>query len=225
MRTCEKARARLDGTIVVDGGRDILHSVGTQQRYISHDGRLAFGMPLGADRAVDPVVYDWFARRYLLRDRLPMSKLGNYHDTEALHPAWPDRGVPELSALPADATHWILREVDGTAWLLDGESRLHLIVDEPTYVRLAQRYFVRDHTPPTQIDVFGVGRPVSLGAPTPSTSSWGPGARRPGRAGRARVHPRRARGRHAEEGQASGVASRSLASTTGSIEPSTSRSS
>ena len=161
MRTGEKVTARLDGTIVVDGGRGILHSVGTQQRYISHDGRLAFGMPLRSDRAVDARVYDWFARRYPLRDRLPMSKLGNYHDTEAVRPARPDRRIPEMPALPGNATNWILREADGTAWFLDGESRLHLIPDEPTYIRLAQRYFVRDRTPRQQIDVFGVGRPMS----------------------------------------------------------------
>ena len=160
MRPGKRAPADLDGTIVLDGGPDVLHSVGTQQRYISYDGRLAFGMPLRSDRAVDPHVYDWFAKRYPLRDRLPLSKLGNYHDTEAVHPARPDRRVPEMPALPGNATHWILREADGTAWFLDGESRLHLIPDEATYIRLAQSYLVRDHTSREQIDVFGVGRPV-----------------------------------------------------------------
>lgn len=148
------AATRTDGRIVVDGGRDILHSVGTQQRYISDDGRLAHGMPLGPGGAIDPDVYDWFARRYVLRDRLPMSRLGDYHDTESFVPAHPDSGTPELPVLPVDATHWILREVDGTAWLLDGNSRLHRIRDESTYVRLAQRYFVRDNVSSAQIDVF-----------------------------------------------------------------------
>ena len=78
MRPGKRAQADLDGTIVLDGGPDVLHSVGTQQRYISYDGRLAFGMPLRADGTVDPLVYAWFARRYPLRDRLPMSRLGDY---------------------------------------------------------------------------------------------------------------------------------------------------
>jgi hypothetical protein len=147
-----------DGTIVVDGGPDILHSVGTQQRYISYDGQLALGMPLRTDGTIDPAVYDHFAQRYLLRDFLPISKLGNYHSMESVHPARRDGGVPEMPPLPRDATNWILRETDGTAWLVDGESRLHRIADRPTYIRLSQLYFVRDNTCPAQVDVFRSGR-------------------------------------------------------------------
>ena len=143
-----------DGTIVVDGGPNILHSVGTQQRYISYDGRVALGMPLRFDGAIDPVVYDDFAKRYLLRDCLPVSKVGNYHNVESAYAARSDSSVPELPALPSNATNWILREADGTAWLVDGESRLHRIADAPTYIRLAQMYFVRDNTSAAQIDVF-----------------------------------------------------------------------
>jgi hypothetical protein len=149
-----------DGTIVVDGGPGILHSVGTQQRYISYDGRVALGMPLRVDGAIDPLVYDAFAKRYLLRDFLPVRKVGNYHNVESAHPARPDSGVPEMPALPGNARNWILREADGTAWLVDRESRLHRIPDEPTYIRLAQMYFVRDNTSSAQIDIF---RPNSPG--------------------------------------------------------------
>jgi hypothetical protein len=151
------SRSRPDGTIVVDAGPNILHSVGTQQRYISYDGRVALGMPLGVDGAIDPLVYDGFAKRYLLRDWLPVSKVGNYHNVESVHPARPDGSVPELPALPSDAKNWILREADGTAWFVDAESRLHRIADGPTYICLAQRYFVRDNTSRAQIDVFRSG--------------------------------------------------------------------
>jgi hypothetical protein len=143
-----------DGTIVVDGGPNILHSVGTQQRYISYDGRLALGMPLRSDGAIDPLVSDHFAKRYLLRDWLPVSKVGHYHNVESAYPARSDSSVPELPALPSNAKNWILREPDGTAWLVDGESRLHRIADVPTYIRLTQMYFVRDNTSEAQIDVF-----------------------------------------------------------------------
>jgi hypothetical protein len=143
-----------DGTIVVDGGPGILHSVGTQQRYISYDGRVAFGMPLRADGAIDPLVYDGFVKRYLLRDFLPVDKVGNYHNVESAHPAHLDTRVPELPALPSNARNWILREANGAAWLVDRESRLHWIPDQPTYIRLAQMYFVRDNTSSAQIDIF-----------------------------------------------------------------------
>jgi hypothetical protein len=146
-----------DGTIVVDGAPNILHSVGTGQRYISYDGRLALGMPLRFDGAIDPIVYDGFAKRYLLRDCLPLSKVGNYHDMESAYPARLDSRVPEMPALPSNAKNWILREANGTAWLVDGESRLHWIGDGAAYMRLAQMYFVRDNTSAEQIDVFRSG--------------------------------------------------------------------
>jgi hypothetical protein len=149
-----------DGTIVVDGGPGILHSVGTQQRYISYDGRVGLGMPLRVDGAIDPLVYDGFAKRYLLRDFLPVRKVGNYHNVESVYPAHLDSGVPEMPALPSNARNWILREVNGTAWLVDRESRLRRVPDQPTYIRLAQMYFVRDNTSPAQIDIF---RPNSAG--------------------------------------------------------------
>jgi hypothetical protein len=143
-----------DGTILIDGGPNILHSVGTQQRYISYDGHLAVGMPLRADGAIDPLVYDGFAKRYLLRDFLPVDKVGNYHNVESAYPARLDPRVPEMAALPSNAKNWILREAKGTTWLVDRESRLHRIPDEPTYIRLAQMYFVRDNTSSAQIDIF-----------------------------------------------------------------------
>jgi len=143
-----------DGTIVVDGGPNILHSVGGQQRYISYDAQLAFGMPLLGDGTIDTDVYDCFAQRYVLRDWLPTSRVFSYHTTESMYPARCDTSIPELAPLPRNATNWILRESTGTAWLVDGSSQLHWIADRPTYICLAQEYFVRDDTPWSEISVF-----------------------------------------------------------------------
>lgn len=137
-----------DGTIVNDSGPNVLHRIGPTA-YLSYDAKLAFGMPLR-----DPGVYACLSQRYLLRDWLPASKLLGYHVVESVVPAVCDESIPELPALPSNATNWILRESNGTAWLVDGNGDLRWIKDGGTYQCLAQRHYVRDNTPWSEIAVF-----------------------------------------------------------------------
>lgn len=147
-----------DGTILVDGGIGIPHDVGGHGTHsgtvyvaVDHSG-VAYGMNLA--NALDYETYDCLARRYPMRSYLPPSKLAAYgHLQESIYPATCDASIP-VRNIPTNATNFILREVTGTAWFIDGNSDLHWIPDGFTFICFAQAYYVLDHTPWEQIVRF-----------------------------------------------------------------------
>ena len=147
-----------DGTILVDGGIGIPHDVyghGTHSGtvYVALDGSgVAYGMNLADESDYD--TYDCFARRYPMRSYLPLAKLEAYgHRQESIYPAECNDTVP-IRHVAANATNFILREKTGTAWFVDADSNLHWIASGGTFICLAQRYYVLDHTPWAEISQF-----------------------------------------------------------------------
>lgn len=47
--------------------------------------------------------------------------------------------------LPDNATNWVLREANGTAWFVDGQSRLRWIPDGGCFISLTKNHLVIDH--------------------------------------------------------------------------------
>lgn len=141
-----------DGTIVTDSGTQILHAVGGTTAYISYDGVEAYGMLRSSDE------YACFAARHKLRDWLPLDKVFNYHRAELAAPALCDESVPKRPLLPTNATNWILRESTGTAWFIDDRSQLRWIRNGGVYQCLAQKAYVLDLSPWSEITRFEASR-------------------------------------------------------------------
>lgn len=147
-----------DGAISFDGGINIPHDInghgprsGTVYM-VYDDSGVAYGMNLA--KPLDYATYDCLARRHPMRSYLPIDKLADYgHFQESIYPASCDESVP-VRETPNNATNFILRETTGTSWFIDGNSDLHWIPDGGTFICLAQRYYVLDHTPWEQILQF-----------------------------------------------------------------------
>ena len=84
---------------------------------------------------------------------LPSSQIFDTWTQETVYGGGCPEDVPPHQ-LPPNATNWILRESTGTAWFVNAESELQWIADGPTYVCLAQDYFVLDNTPWEEIVQF-----------------------------------------------------------------------
>ncbi len=102
---------------------------------------------------LDTGTYTCLAQRYPVRDWLPEDQILLVVPLVHQNPATCNAADPVFT-LPPGSRNWILRQADGTAWLLDGHGERRWIADGTTYICLAQRYWVADARTWTQVASF-----------------------------------------------------------------------
>ncbi|WP_346619596.1 hypothetical protein [Blastococcus montanus] len=102
---------------------------------------------------LDTSTYTCLAQRYPVRDWLPDNQILLVVPQVSQSPATCNRADPVFT-LPQGSRNWILRQPDGTAWLLDANGERRWIQDEPTYICLAQKYWVADARTWDQVSAF-----------------------------------------------------------------------
>jgi hypothetical protein len=102
---------------------------------------------------LDEEIYGCLARRYPLRDWLPDDQILLVVPQVHKNPATCNAADPVFS-VPQGSRNWILRQPDGTAWLLDAAGQRRWIEDGDTYVCLAQHYWVADARTWAEVSMF-----------------------------------------------------------------------
>jgi hypothetical protein len=99
--------------------------------------------------------------QYPLRDWVLDDKILSYAQQESADAETCDPATGQ-SFVTGNETHFILRQLSGSAWFVNDQSHLQPIPDGSTYVCLAQKYYVLDGRTDAEIASFAPD-------PTPAT--------------------------------------------------------
>lgn len=140
----------VDGTLPAAGGREITNAI---LKIPGYHAQATFGGDGIGYAILDQGIYTCLAKRYPVRDWLPDDQILSVVPQVSEKAATCNSTDP-IFTLPQGSRNWILRQADRTAWLLDANGDRRWIRDEPTYICLAQKYWVADARTWNEVSAF-----------------------------------------------------------------------